>query len=87
MRWLMGLLIALSLARAADAGEQEIELSVGGRTILATLRTPASMGPDTPLMVMTHGTLGHKDMDTIHGLAEALAQRSAASLRSPIRFR
>lgn len=80
MRWLMGLLIALSLAHTADAGEQEVELSVGGRTILATLRTPASMGPDTPLMVMTHGTLGHKDMDTIRGLAEVLAQRGIASL-------
>ena len=64
MRWLMGPLIALSLAQTADAGEQEIELAVGGRTILATLRTPASMGPDTPLVVMTHVTLGHKDKAT-----------------------
>ncbi|QOZ53911.1 alpha/beta hydrolase [Bradyrhizobium sp. CCBAU 53338] len=82
MRWLMGLavLLALALALPAAAAEQELELSVEGRTTLGTLRTPASMGADTPLVVMTHGTLAHKDMEVIHDLAKALEQRGVASL-------
>ncbi|RXH24865.1 MULTISPECIES: alpha/beta fold hydrolase [Bradyrhizobium] len=80
MRWLMGLAIVLALAGPACAAEQELELSVEGRTTLATLRTPASMGPDTPLVVMTHGTLAHKDMEVIQGVAKALEQRGIASL-------
>ncbi|RXH18887.1 alpha/beta hydrolase [Bradyrhizobium guangzhouense] len=80
MRWLMGLAVLLLLARPAGAAEQELELSVDGRTTLATLRTPAAMGPDTPLVVMTHGTLAHKDMEVIQGVAKALEQRGIASL-------
>ncbi|MDE2375972.1 alpha/beta fold hydrolase [Bradyrhizobium sp.] len=80
MRWLVGLSILLALAGTAAAAEQDIELSVGGRTVLATLRTPASMQADTPLVVMTHGTLAHKDMDVIRTLAQALAERGIASL-------
>ncbi|MBR0854055.1 alpha/beta hydrolase [Bradyrhizobium liaoningense] len=80
MRWLMGLAVLLLLARPVGAAEQELELSVNGRTSLAMLRTPASMGPDTPLVVMTHGTLAHKDMEVIQGVAKALEQRGIASL-------
>ncbi|OKO86690.1 alpha/beta fold hydrolase [Bradyrhizobium sp. AS23.2] len=80
MRWLMGLVVLLTLARPAGAAEQELELSIDGRTTLATLRAPASMGPDTPLVVMTHGTLAHKDMEVIQGVAKALEQRGIASL-------
>ena len=80
MRWLMGLAVLLALARPAAAAEQELELLVGGRATLATLRTPASVGPDTPLIVMTHGTLAHKDMEVIQGVAKALEQRGIASL-------
>lgn len=80
MRWVMGLALLLCLARTANAAEQDLELSVGGHTVLATLRTPATMQPDTPLVVLTHGTLAHKDMDTIHTLAKALADRGIASL-------
>ncbi|MHC4054850.1 alpha/beta hydrolase [Bradyrhizobium sp. 25ACV] len=80
MRWLIGLTVLLAFAGSAYAAEQEVELSVDGRTTLATLRTPASMGPDTPLVVMTHGTLAHKDMEVIQGVAKALEQRGIASL-------
>jgi alpha-beta hydrolase superfamily lysophospholipase len=72
--------LAIVLAGPACASEQELELSVEGRTTLATLRTPASMGSGTPLVVMTHGTLAHKDMEVIQGVAKALEQRGIASL-------
>ncbi len=80
MRWLMGLAVLLVLAGPVAAAEQQLELSVEGHTTLATLRTPVSMGPDTPLLVMTHGTLAHKDMEVIQGVAAALEQRGIASL-------
>ncbi|WP_298241785.1 alpha/beta fold hydrolase [uncultured Bradyrhizobium sp.] len=80
MRWLLGLTVVLAFAGSAYAAEQELELSVAGRTTLATLRTPAEMTPDTPLVVMTHGTLAHKDMEVIQGVAKALEQRGIASL-------
>jgi len=80
MRWLMGLAVLLILVRPVGAAEQELELSIDGRTTLATLRTPAAMGPDTPLVVMTHGTLAHKDMEIITGIAKALEQRGIATL-------
>ncbi|AWM06801.1 alpha/beta hydrolase [Bradyrhizobium symbiodeficiens] len=80
MRWLLGLAILLAFAGSGYAAEQELELSVDSRTTLATLRTPATMTPDTPLVVMTHGTLAHKDMEVIQGVAKALEQRGIASL-------
>ncbi|MDA9435893.1 alpha/beta hydrolase [Bradyrhizobium sp. CCBAU 51627] len=80
MRWLLGLVVLLVLAVPADATEQELELSINGHTALATLRTPTSMGPDTPLVVMTHGTLAHKDMEVVQGVAKALEQRGIATL-------
>lgn len=80
MRLLVALLIVLSFARTAGAAEQELELSVAGRTVLATLRAPAPIGSETPLVVMTHGTLAHKDMEVIQGIAKALEQRGIATL-------
>jgi pimeloyl-ACP methyl ester carboxylesterase len=76
----MGLAMLLSLTGSVGAAEQDIELSVGGRMVLATLRTPAAMQAETPLVVMTHGTLAHKDMDVIKTLARSLADRGIASL-------
>jgi len=77
---LLGLSLLIPVIKGAGAAEQELELSVAGRTVLATLRTPSSMTSETPLVVMTHGTLGHKDMETIQGVATALEQRGIASL-------
>ncbi|MBI5261770.1 MAG: alpha/beta fold hydrolase [Bradyrhizobium sp.] len=80
MRCLIGLTVLLLSLLPVGAAEQERELSIGAHAVLATLRTPVSMGPDTPLIVITHGTLAHKDMETIQGLAKALAERGIGSL-------
>ncbi|CAL76984.1 conserved hypothetical protein; putative signal peptide [Bradyrhizobium sp. ORS 278] len=79
MRWWLALVVCL-VASVALAAEEPRELMIGGRTALATLRLPAQSGPDVPLVLMTHGTLAHKDMETIQGLSKALAERGIASL-------
>ncbi|WP_315784191.1 MULTISPECIES: alpha/beta hydrolase [unclassified Bradyrhizobium] len=79
MRWWLALVVCLS-ASVALAAEEPRELVIGGRTALGTLRLPARSAPDVPLVLMTHGTLAHKDMETIQGLSKALAERGIASL-------
>ena len=79
MRWWLALAVSL-LTCAAFAAEEPRELAIGGRIALGTLRLPAQSGPDVPLVLMTHGTLAHKDMETIQGLSKALAERGIASL-------
>ncbi|MGJ4925529.1 alpha/beta hydrolase [Bradyrhizobium sp. HKCCYLS2038] len=79
MRWWLALVVCL-VASVALAAEEPRELVIGGRTALGTLRLPAQSGPDVPLVLMTHGTLAHKDMETIQGLSKALAERGIASM-------
>ncbi len=79
MRWWLALALSL-VTCAALATEEPRELVIGGRVALGTLRLPAQSGPDVPLVLMTHGTLAHKDMETIQGLSKALAERGIASL-------
>ncbi|CCD91507.1 conserved exported hypothetical protein [Bradyrhizobium sp. ORS 375] len=79
MRWWLALVVCL-VASVAMAAEEPRELLIGGRTALGTLRLPAQSGPDVPLVLMTHGTLAHKDMETIQGLSKALAERGIATL-------
>ncbi|NPU68032.1 alpha/beta fold hydrolase [Bradyrhizobium sp. 83012] len=79
MRWLIALIVTL-VASSALAAEEPRELAIGGRVALGTLRLPAQSGPDVPLVLMTHGTLAHKDMETIQGLSKALAERGIATL-------
>ena len=79
MRWWLALVVSL-VASVALAAEEPRELVIGGRTALGTLRLPAQSGQDVPLVLMTHGTLAHKDMETIQGLSKALAERGIASL-------
>ncbi len=79
-RWFAILLLALLPARSAVAGEVSKDLSVGGHVTLATLRLPDQVRPDMPIVLITHGTLAHKDMETIQGLSRALVERGIATL-------
>ncbi|MGC2779725.1 MAG: alpha/beta hydrolase [Bradyrhizobium sp.] len=79
MRWWLALVVSL-VASVALAADEPRELVIGGRVALGTLRLPAQSGPDVPLVLMTHGTLAHKDMETVQGLSKALAERGIAAL-------
>ncbi|MGY4309283.1 pimeloyl-ACP methyl ester carboxylesterase [Bradyrhizobium sp. USDA 4369] len=80
MRLWLALVVSFIASSVAFAAEEPREVTIGGRTALGTLRLPARSGPDVPLVLMTHGTLAHKDMETIQGLSKALAERGIASL-------
>ncbi|UTD27436.1 alpha/beta hydrolase [Bradyrhizobium sp. WD16] len=80
MRLVFCLLVLVLGAAGARAAEEPRELTVDGRVVLATLRTPAAVRPETPVVVMTHGTLAHKDTETMTTLARALAERGVATI-------
>lgn len=80
MRLVLCLLVVILSSAGARAAEEPRELTIDGRVVLGTLRAPAAMGADTPVVVMTHGTLAHKDMETMATLAKALAERGVATI-------
>jgi pimeloyl-ACP methyl ester carboxylesterase len=77
--------VALAVACAAPASlsarqVQEIELPYGGVILLGDLVVPDGAGLDEGVVLLTHGTLAHKDMELIESLQIALADRGVASL-------
>ena len=72
-------LAALMIAGTAKAAESERELVIDGRVALATLRAPDGVARP-PLAIVTHGTLAHKDMETVVTLSKALAEKGVATL-------
>ncbi len=84
MRLFPRLVVAVLAAAAAIsplvAGERSVELRIGGLTALADLVTPDSGSIKSGVVLITHGTLAHKDMELIEVLQRALAERGIASL-------
>lgn len=80
MRCWFALAFLFLTSAAAHAAEASRELTVGGHVTLGTLRLPSEPSPDMPIIMMTHGTLAHKDMETMQVLSKALAERGIATL-------
>lgn len=80
---LKGLLAAAAalvcFAGAAMAEPETVELDIGGKTALADLVQPGTSEANGVLLI-THGTLAHKDMELMEALQTALAGRGVASL-------
>ena len=72
------LLLSLGMASAASAGV--VTLSHNGVTLNANLEQAGSSGPGGPVVLMTHGTLGHRSMEIMAGLQELFAERGISSL-------
>lgn len=67
-------------ASGALASEPKtVELEIDGRTALADLVQPEATESNGVLLI-THGTLAHKDMELVEALQTALADRGVASL-------
>ena len=79
-KFLIPLLAAIAFANAANAETRTVELEVGGVTALADLVTPDDQALKKGVVLITHGTLAHKDMEIVEALQTALAERGIASL-------
>lgn len=77
---LLALALMASGPRAAVAGEKNVALEIGGITAVADLVEPEEGARKKGLLVITHGTLAHKDMELVQALQNALAERGVASL-------
>lgn len=80
MRCWFALAFLFLTSASVHAAEEARELTIAGHVTLGTLRLPPQPLPDMPIIVMTHGTLAHKDMQTMQGLSKALAERGIATL-------
>lgn len=73
----------LSLALAVtfpDVAAEEVKISHDGLTLNANLETVDGSWPAGPVVLMTHGTLGHRGLEIIEGLQRLLAERDISSL-------
>lgn len=77
-RLIFALLFTLSLAPVARA--EVVTLSHNGLTLNASLEQAGATWPAGPVVLMTHGTLGHRGMEIMSGLQGMLAERGISSL-------
>ena len=62
------------------AGTRTVELQINGVTALADLVAPEEAPIRNGVVLVTHGTLAHKDMEIVEALQAGLAERGIASL-------
>lgn len=62
------------------AGTRTVELQIKGITALADLVVPDGSSIQERVVLITHGTLAHKDMELVEALQTALAERGIATL-------
>ena len=74
------IILVLSFGLASAASAEVITLSHNGVTLNANLEQAGSSWPAGPVVLMTHGTLGHRGMEIMAGLQELLAERGVSSL-------
>jgi len=64
----------------AEADEHRVELEINGALAFGDLVEPDGGAGYKGVLLITHGTLAHKDMEIIEALQSALAERGVASL-------
>lgn len=62
------------------AEPKTVELDIGGKTALGDLVVPDETSMGDGVLLLTHGTLAHKDQELIETLQGALAERGVATL-------
>lgn len=67
-------------ATTVSASEKQVELTVNGKVALGDLLVPDDGSLADGAVLITHGTLAHKDMELIQSLQEGLAEHGIASL-------
>ena len=74
------LLFGLATGGPVHAGTKTIELEIDGLVALADLVVPDNGSIEQGVLVITHGTQAHKDLEMIEALQNALAELGIASL-------
>lgn len=77
---LLVILLVLSAAPMVKAEDKTIELKVGEHIALADLVVPDDANLKDGVVLITHGTMAHKDMELIGALQSALAENGIPSL-------
>lgn len=77
-RLIVSLLFILGLVPVA--GAEVVTLSHKGLTLNASLEQAGSTWPAGPVVLMTHGTLGHRGMEIMASLQGMLAERGVSTL-------
>lgn len=81
LRLLVASLALLLLSSAGLRAETRmVELQMSGVTALADLVVPDNGSIKNGVILITHGTLAHKDMELVEALQSALAERGVATL-------
>lgn len=73
------LLLCLSWPAAASE-PKSVELGIAGKVALGDLMVPEGGSLANGVLLLTHGTLAHKDIELIEALQTALADRGIATL-------
>ncbi|MCB2102094.1 MAG: alpha/beta fold hydrolase [Rhodobacterales bacterium] len=62
------------------ARAEEVTIKPGALTLNANLETADGAGPESPIVLITHGTLAHNGMEIIRAQQKLLAERGLSSL-------
>ncbi|GAB4237855.1 MAG: alpha/beta fold hydrolase [Methyloligellaceae bacterium] len=73
-------MIVLAAPAAAARQAKTVELKIGGHVALGDLVIPEGASLAGGVLLITHGTLAHKDMELVEALQTALAERGVATL-------
>lgn len=79
-------LSCLLAATLAQADGRQVELKIGGHMALADLAVPEGGSVENGVLLITHGTLAHKDMEIVEALQQAFAERGIATLAHSLTF-
>ena len=74
------LIVGLASSLPAHAGSKTIELEINGLVAQADLVVPDGGSIKERIILITHGTLAHKDMELVEALQTVLADRGLPSL-------
>ncbi len=78
-RFILGVLLLL-LAQAPAVAAQPLTLSHDSRRLLATLEVAAGRSLADGVVLIVHGTMGHRDMDVVRRLRAMLGERGHSTL-------